>query len=723
MTRRVIHLQLAAVGVALVLAAIAGGVGSAQTPRPVSIDGDDIGGVVTGPKGPEAGVWVVAETTDLPTRLIKSVVTDDQGRYVVPDLPKATYNVWVRGYGLTDSPKTKATPGQQLALTAVPAPSPRVAAEYYPAQYWLSLLQLPPASDFPGTGPTGNGIAPSMRSQGEWIRNVINTDGCTGCHQMGNKATREIPENLGRFENSRAAWDRRIQSGQAGGGMSNRFTQVGRPRAVAMWADWTDRIAGGELPAVAPPRPQGRERNVVVTMWDWADPKAYLHDEIASDKRNPTVNPNGPIYGALEASADYMPVVDPRTHTATQIKLVVRDPKTPSEANTPPAQPSPYWGEDTIWTSQANAHSFAMDKQARVWIAARIRQNQTSDFCKQGSSHPSAKAFPIAQSGRQMQMYDPKTKTVTTIDTCFGTHHLNFDDNDVLWFTGGGPVEGWFDTRVYDKTKDEQKAQGWTVFVLDTNGNGKRDAYVEPDQPVDPTKDKRINAPFYGVAPTPGGDSIWGSVQGMPGSLVRLTLGSNPPETALSEIYEVPWKNPNAKTQGFAPRGMDVDSNGVVWAVLSSGHLASFDRRKCKAPLNGPNATGQHCPEGWTLYPFPGPNYKGAVDSASADTAYYNFIDRFDMLGVGKDVPLATGNGSEGLLALVDGKFMTFRVPYPMGFYAKGIDGRIDDPKGGWKGKGIWTTYATRAPFHAEGGKGTTSKLVKFQVRNSPLDK
>jgi hypothetical protein len=209
----------------------------------------------------------------------------------------------------------------------------------------------------------------------------------------------------------------------------------------------------------------------------------------------------------------------------------------------------------------------------------------------------------------------------------------------------------------------------------------------------------------------------------MPGSLVRLTLGSNPPETALSEIYEVPWKNPKASAQGFAPRGMDVDSNGVVWAVLSSGHLASFDRRKCKAKLNGPEATGQHCPEGLGAVPASRSELQGAVDSASADTAYYNFIDRFDMLGVGKDVPLATGNGSEGLLALVDGKFMTFRVPYPMGFYAKGIDGRIDDPKGGWKGKGIWTTYATRAPFHAEGGKGTTSKLVKFQVRNSPLDK
>src|SRR5262249_24548999 len=199
---------------------------------------------------------------------------------------------------------------------------------------------------------------------------------------------------------------------------------------------------------------------------------------------------------------------------------------------------------------------------------------------------------------------------------------------------------------------------------------------------------------------------LWGEVRGIPGGVVRFALGSNPPETALTEYYEVPWNNPKAKTQGFAPRGMDVDSNDVVWSVLSSGHLASFDRRKCKV-LNGPTATGQHCPEGWTLYALPGPNYKNAVDSGSADSAYYNFVDRFDMLGVGKNVALATGNESEALLALVDGKFLTFRVPYPMGFYAKGLDGRIDDAKGGWKGKAIWTTYATRAPFHSEGGKGT----------------
>ncbi len=727
MTKRVLYLGMIVVGLAVILTVSMTGMRARQAPAgaaAVRIDEDDIGGVVTGPRGPEAGVWVIAETRDLPTRLIKSVVTDDQGRYLVPDLPKGNYDVWVRGYGLVDSPKVKAAPGKTVNLAAVPAPDKKAAAAYYPAQYWLALLRLPGKSDFPGTGEKGNGISETMKSQGEWIRNIVNTDGCTGCHQIGNKATREIPKALGTFDSSIDAWDRRIQSGQAGGGMSNRFTQVGRTRALSMWADWSDRIAKGELPSAEPARPQGKERNVVVTMWDWADPKVYLHDEIASDKRNPTVNANGRIYGALEASADYMPVVDPRTNRATQIALTYRDPKTPSEADTPPAAPSPYWGDEVIWTSHANAHSFAMDEKSRVWIAARVRPNQTSPFCQEGSSHPSAKAFAIKQSGRQMQMYDPKTEKVITIDTCFGTHHLNFDNNGTLWFTGGGPVEGWFNTKIYDQTGDEQKAQGWTVFVLDTNGNGKRDDYVEIDQPVNPAKDKRINAPFYGVAPSPVENNVvWGSVLGMPGSLVRLDLGKNPPATALSEIYDVPFNDPKASGQGFAPRGMDVDSNGVVWTTLSSGQLASFDRRKCKGPLNGPNATGKQCPEGWAFYAYPGPNYQGAVDSASADSAYYNFVDRFDMLGVGKNIPMATGNESEGLLALVDGKFLTFRVAYPMGYYGKGMDGRIDDPNAGWKGKAIYTTFATRAPFHAEGGKGNTSKLVKFQVRPDPLAK
>ena len=138
-------------------------------------------------------------------------------------------------------------------------------------------------------------------------------------------------------------------------------------------------------------------------------------------------------------------------------------------------------------------------------------------------------------------MYDPKTKKLTHISTCFATHHLMFaeDANSTLWTSGGGPVVGWLNTKKFDETGDEVASQGWTPLILDTNGNGRRDAYVEPNQPVDPTKDKRINAPFYAASPAPDG-SVWGSSLGFPGAIMRLVPGSNPPETALTEIYELP---------------------------------------------------------------------------------------------------------------------------------------------------------------------------------------
>jgi len=205
-----------------------------------------------------------------------------------------------------------------------------------------------------------------------------------------------------------------------------------------------------------------------------------------------------------------------------------------------------------------------------------------------------------------------------------------------------------------------------------------------------------------------------GTVLGFPGYVIRLNPGSNPPATALAEVFEPPLP-------GYGPRGMDIDRNGVVWTPLSSGHLASFDRRKCKGPLNGPTATGQHCPEGWTLHPYPGPQLMNVTDPGSAEASYYAWVDQFDTFGLGRNVPIGTGNANEALLALVNGKFVVLRVPYPMGFYAKWMDGRIDDPNAGWKGKGLWSTYATRTPFHVEGGKGTTSKVVKFQLRPDPL--
>jgi hypothetical protein len=683
----------------------------------VSVDADDLGGRVSGPRGPEAGVWVIAETTDLPTKFARIVVTDDQGRYLIPDLPKAGYSVWVRGYGLVDSPKVKAAPGQSLDLKAVTAPTAAAAAEYYPAGYWFSLVRVPEKSEFPGTGPSGNGISPNMRSQGEWLRN-LKSGGCWACHQLGNKATREIPAALGTFPSTAHAWERRIQSGQAGGGMLNGLNQLGRERALIVFADWTDRVRRGELPP-APPRPQGIERNVVITLWDWADPQVYLHDEAATDRRNPTVNANGPIYGALELSADYLPVLDPARHAASQVKLTVRDPNTPPTSPKMPAS-SPYWGDEVIWTSRNNVHNPMLDEQGRVWITSAVRAPENPDYCKEGSSHPSARLFPLQRSGRHLAMYDPKSGRLTHISTCFGTHHLMFaeDANHTLWTSGGGQVVGWLNRKMFEETGDEARSQGWTALVMDTNGNGRRDAYVEPTEPVDPTKDKRFGGAFYSVAPAPDG-SVWGTVLGYPGAVIRLNPGANPPETALAEVYEPPFSDP--KAPGFSPRGGDVDRNGVFWSALASGHMASFDRRRCKGPLSGPKATGQHCPEGWTLYAEPLPQLKGVTDPGSAEGSYYTWVDQFDTFGLGRNVPINTGNASEALLALKDGKWVVLRVPYPLGFYTKWMDGRIDDPSGGWKGRGLWATVSTRAPFHMETGKGTPSKVLKLQLRPDPL--
>ena len=686
-----------------------------QAGREILIDDDDIGGVVTGPDGPEAGVWVIAETTDLPTPFNKIVVTDDEGRYVLPDLPSATYDVWVRGYGLVDSPKLEVTPGSMQDLTAVVAPDPHAAAQYYPAGYWFSLISVPDKDQFPGTGPDGNGISPSVESQAEWLRS-LKSGGCMACHQMGNKATREIPPELGDFPSTVAAWDRRIQSGQAGRSMVGGLNRMGLRAALEMFGDWTDRIVAGEVPP-APPRPSGVERNVVISQWDWADPQAYLHDEASTDKRDPTVNANGPIYGALEASADYIPVLDPVRHAASQVPVPVRDPNTPV-ASGPPLMPSPYWGDEAIWDSRANVHNPMLDHRARVWLTSRIRPAANPPFCREGSDHPSAQRFPTTRTGRNLAMFDPATEEFKLINTCFSTHHLIFaeDDDHTLWTSGGGQVIGWLNTRMYDETGDEEASQGWSPLILDTNGNGALDEWVEPGEPVDPTKDKRITSGYYAVAFNPTDGSIWGTSLGFPGGVIRFD-----PATGLTEFYEPPWGNPDAPVQGYSPRGGDIDRDGVMWTALASGHMASFDRSKCAGPLNGPTATGQHCPEGWTLYPEPLPQLKGLTDSGSAESSYYTWVDQFNTLGLGEGVPINTGNGSEGLLALRDGEWVVLRVPYPLGFYTKWMDGRIDDPNAGWKGKGLWATYSTRAPFHLETGKGTSSKVVKFQLRPDPL--
>jgi hypothetical protein len=703
-------LSVAAICVAAVLAAVPPSQLRAQTA--VAIDADDIGGLVTGPNGPEAGVWVIAETTELPTKYAKMVVTDDQGRYVIPDLPTADYSVWVRGYGLVDSPKLRAKPGQHLDIKAVPAPNEAEAAHYYPAIYWYSMMKIPGADQF-----GGKTNIPDKLTQVDWLKQMKNI-GCIGCHQIGQEATRTIPAAFGK--SGEEGWMRRVQSGQSGEQMTNQLAGNFGGAPFKYLGEWTDRVAKGELPKAKPPRPQGVERNVVVTSWEWSADKKYLHDLISSDRRNPTVNAYGPLYGSPEYSTDNMPILDPKTNKVSFFKMPVQDTEMPESlgpghaASVKPLQASAYWGDEKLWDTRANNHNAMFDKKGRLWLAATVRGMDNPAFCKKGSEHPSAKAFPLEKSARQVAMLDPKTMKYTFVDTCFGTHHPQFgyDANDTLWLSGTGPVAGWINTKLFDETGDAAKAQGWSPFVLDTNGNGKRDEYVEPNQPIDAAKDKRIvpGSGPYAVMPSPVDGSIWYTVGvfGGPPGFLRFD-----PATGLSEVYHVPMP-------AFGIRGGDIDKNGVVWGSASSGHLVSFDRRKCKGPLNGPKATGDHCPEGWASYQYPGPGFEGVGDN-SAESSYYTWVDQHSTLGLGENIPMSTANLNDGFVALKDGQMVMLRIPYPMGFYAKGFDGRIDDANAGWKGRGLWSTNGDRAPWLMETGKGSMPRAVHIQLRPDPL--
>ena len=362
------------------------------------------------------------------------------------------------------------------------------------------------------------------------------------------------------------------------------------PQRKAWCAVWVSSIRSGrsptsrsgptglplpDIPRAKPPRPEGRERNVVVTLWDWGDEKTYLHDEIATDKRNPTVNAYGKIYSAPEDSTDDLPILDPKTHSVAYMKSTPRDPNTPNtsfiERAGFPSLPSPYWGAERIWKSQTSVHNPMLDGEGRVWMTSRIRPSDNPDFCKEGSEHPSAKLFPMKEAGRHVAVHDPKTGKLTHVDTCFTTHHLIFaeDADNTLWLSGGGArqqVVGWINTKKFLETGDAAASQNWSPMILDSNGNGKRDeGYVEPDQPVDPTKDKRIIAGLYGIGYNPNDGSIWGSVLSMPGGVIRIIPGDNPPATTLAGILRSAIQRAQGGSQRFrsARRGHRPQRRGL----------------------------------------------------------------------------------------------------------------------------------------------------------------
>ena len=664
----------------------------------LQIDADDIGGIVTSAVGSEAGVWVIAETMDLPTRFIRIVSTDDDGQYVLPDLPEATYEVFVRGYGLVDSERVNGTPGQMLNLDAVVAPDAVAAAQVYPAAWWLSMMELP-EGDL------------SHRELGSSVT------GCMNCHQVGNKATREIlPGILSESDSHFDAWDQRVQMGPMGAGMNGMYRRLGPQRE--MFANWTDRIASGEAPTQTPPRPTGIERNIVVTLWDWGTETDGRTDSTPSDVRDATVNANGLVYGVVQPS-DILAVLDPVEHRATNITIPSDAPPILSETPT-----SPYYGDEPIWARRSDPRSVAMDGTGKVWLTGRVRgADEQPSFCTD-SENAFADYFPIERGTRQAFMYDPETEEFSEIDTCFSADHNQLGEDERFYY-GFRDGVGWIDVEIWEETQDAEASQGWCPTVLDTNGDGMiSQGWTEPDESVDPTLDHRIAYGCYSPAYNKADGTVWCSDNGRDdNTLMRLQLGDNPPESCVAEVYMPPLSIQNPSPYGSG--GLHITNDGLVWQDWrGSGHFASFDRSVCTV-TNGPEATGQSCSEGWSFYRMDKPTYANAEMPINADESYLTQIDHHDVLGFGPETPVYGVVNTDSLEVFVPEtqEFVTLRVPYPMGFFSRSSVGRIDDPSTGWKGKGLWSSYSNYAAWHLEGGPGTLQKSVKFQIRPDPLAK
>jgi hypothetical protein len=702
--KRSVHSALLA-STFLVAASSAGGAASAP-----KIDSDDIGGVVTSASGPEAGVWVVAETQDLATQFIRIVVTDDEGRYVVPDLPEANYSVWVRGYGLVDSEAVETAPGKMVNLKAVVAPDAQAAADIYPAQYWYSMVKPPADSEFPGTGPSGNGISPGMATQQNWLHHM--QENCMFCHQMGTRATRNAPD----IGNSIEAWDQRVRKARGDGDiaihnegqslattMNNNMTRFGRQRALRVYADWSDEINKGAVPP-PPPRPAGLERNVVVTVQDYAEGR-FTHDVVSSDRRDPTVNANGPVYG-LGMLAGYLDILDPNTNETTAVPIPGVDPVVPHD--------------DT-----SRIHHNEMDEKGRVWMASVYRQGKMPEFCSD-PNNPYAKYFPqTGKTGQPLPMYDPATKKVHMIQLCSGGNHASFisDKDSTVFLSSDTRVVSWLKTKVWDETGSVEKAHGWCPMVLDTNGDGRitpdREAWNKGIENIDPEKDTQFTGFLYGINASMDGVA-WAAnyIPYVPSRIVRTDPGANPPETCNTEIYEPPLVD--GKYLAYGVRGIEVDKHGVAWAAFSSGHIGKFDRSKCKV-TNGPNATGQQCPEGWEVYRVPGPTFTGT--DVTPNFVYGGNTDFTNAMGLGENTIFFPAINSDSILVMPEakGEFLEFRVAYPQGFYTRDMHFRVDDPDAGWKGRVIHATYSMPNMWHMEEGEGSYSKIATFQIRPDPL--
>jgi hypothetical protein len=467
------------------------------------------------------------------------------------------------------------------------------------------------------------------------------------------------------------------------GGMSGAADRLGRELLSKTMADWVARIKAGQVPP-APPRPAGIERNFVVTQWDWGSPDSFVHDNVSTDKRNPTLYPYGKVYGADRMGGGRLLVLDPVKNTveSLQVQPRVRTKFDPTIDY--------YHDREEPGTWMASPHNPMLDERGRVWMTQPIRPGGaannpawTKSTIATESMNPEEievanKILSSRSHGMQLGYYDSKTGKFAQVDTAYNTHHLQIDWQGRVWTDGD--ILGMLDTTKLDLN----------------NLPGTEGAAQKSWMRIDMKTQKAVPTGGYAVAISPMDGTVWVPVSTADGEQNKLWTVD--PKTRKFKDYPLPQPL-------RLSHGIDFSTDGILWFSAGSGHLGRLD------PKTGTFSS-------WEL---PGVKYPGTgKETGSTEYPYFLWVDQFDTLGMGKDTVIVTGTSSDAMFMFdrKTEKFTVFRMPYPLPFYTRGLDGRIDNAAAGWKGRGIWASYNSYMPKFSETKIGSVSHI---QLRPNPL--